>query len=143
MHVLEESRTLRMLDETVSRTDESPEWRSGIGIAKSDSVRFVRSRLNEELRAKFKELADEWHRDTDASSSIQRKISHPAYLKIIKMDKAAVPFILEELETRPGHWFIALNIITEADPVPREHYGDMQKVIADWLEYLRSQKSYI
>lgn len=143
MHVLEERPTLRMPDETVSRTDDSSEWRSGIGLAKSDSVKFVRSQLKEELRTKFKDLADEWHRDTDASSSIQRKISHPAYLKIIKMGKAAIPFILEELETRPGHWFIALNIITEADPVPREHYGDMQKVIDDWLVYLRSHKSYI
>lgn len=102
-------------------------------------LEFIRSKYTEVIREDFLKLAEAWHKDTDYQSSIQRKTGHPAYLKIISMGKAVVPFILQELQKRGGHWFIALSVITGADPVPSEHYGDMEKVTEDWLGYGKEQ----
>lgn len=42
----------------------------------------------------------------------------PSCQRIIGMGPVVVPLILEELRREPDHWFWALEMLTEDDPVP-------------------------
>lgn len=68
------------------------------------------------LEHEFEELSARWRAETSHLSSIERKVLHPAYQRIIGMGKAAVPFVLMELKARGGFWFWALHHMTGEDP---------------------------
>jgi len=76
------------------------------------------SAAGSDLRTTFTELATSWRNQTWYVSSIQKRISHPDYLKIIGLGAKAVPWILEELKNEPDYWFAALEAITREDPAP-------------------------
>jgi hypothetical protein len=61
---------------------------------------------------KFGRLSGDWHRDTDDQSVSRRIIGHPAYLGIIAMGAAALPFIFRDLEQTEAFWYPALEAIT-------------------------------
>lgn len=107
---------------------------------KKTRVRIFRSDTLETLRSEFESLSQEWHRDTDGYSSIQRKISHPAYLKVLSKGSIVVPLILRELSERPGHWFVALELLTGDNPVCPEKNGDMIHATKQWLAYGHQNK---
>ena len=69
------------------------------------------------FRDTFDRLTAQWRDETGMSSSISRKVRHPAYRAIIKMNLPVVPLILRDMQQRPGHWFVALKIITGENPV--------------------------
>jgi len=60
--------------------------------------------------------------------------SHSAYEQIIEMGWAVVPLLLDELRRKPDHWFIALERITGANPVPAECEGKIEKMAAAWVK---------
>lgn len=68
----------------------------------------------------FRQLAEQWRRETAHVSSLKQACLHPAYQRIIGMGPAVVPYLLRELEQAPDHWFWALNAITEEDPAQAE-----------------------
>ena len=70
------------------------------------------------LRREFEELAEQWRRETQHFSLISKKVSHPAYFRIMGMGEAVVPLLLEALRERPAHWFAALRATANVDPVP-------------------------
>ena len=84
---------------------------------------------------KFGRLKDEWRRDNLVTSSITKLCTHPAYQRIIGMGAAVVPLLLRELQDDPDHWFWALNVITEEDPVKREDAGDLRKMSQAWPDW--------
>lgn len=111
--------------------------------AQTNTVTLMSSRdsltsLAEDER-KFRALAERWYVDTMPLSSYLEKIMHPAYQKILTLDKAAVPFILRELEDMPNDWFWALRVITDEDPVREEDAGDLEKMAASWLNWGRER----
>src|SRR5438105_2471983 len=57
------------------------------------------------LAGRFRALAERWYAETAALSSISQMAMHPAYQEVIGMGRAAVPFILRELQKQPHHWF--------------------------------------
>ena len=61
--------------------------------------------------ARFAELSRQWDEDTRYSSSAISMVLHPAYQEIMQMKERAVPYILQELQERGGHWFFALQTI--------------------------------
>jgi hypothetical protein len=87
----------------------------------------------EELAKIFRELADRWRQDTIVLSSLQAKTLHPAYLRIIGLGLQAMPFILKELQVRPGQWFVALRSIAGEDPLGPE--DDFPKAIGKWMRW--------
>src|SRR5215467_7979368 len=94
---------------------------------------------DEELSA----LAAEWKRTRPrASSSIVKLAMHPAYQRIIGKGRAALPFILRELEREPDHWFWALSAITGEDPVAEEDRGCFEAMTRAWIKWGR-QRGYI
>jgi hypothetical protein len=61
----------------------------------------------------FRKLADEWERETAFHSSLNKKVLHPAYQRIIGMGPIVIPMILREMSVKPGHWFWALDALTQ------------------------------
>src|SRR6266700_3190093 len=84
---------------------------------------------------KFKRLADQWRKETFLSSSSTDIVCHPAYLKIIGMGPVVVPLLLRELQNDLDHWFSALRVITEEDPVNREDAGNIKRMSEAWLDW--------
>ena len=97
----------------------------------------TRSREPVALHTEFLTLVAQWREETAGYSLITPKISHPAYLRIIGMGPIAVPWILEELKERGGHWFVALRSITGANPVLCEDRGRIPKMREAWLAWAR------
>ncbi len=70
----------------------------------------------EEVRAEFQALVESWYQETGHISSIQEKVMHPSYQRIIGMGRPAIPLVLQELRERPNFWFWALRFMTGEDP---------------------------
>ena len=87
------------------------------------------------LAQRFQRLARIWSEECAHLSSIREMVLHPAYQQVVGMGPSALPFIFAELERRPDHWFWALRAITQEDPVPPEHRGNVAQMTRDWLEW--------
>ncbi len=95
-------------------------------------------RLNAEpLRVEFEALAKKWQRDTRHLSLISKKITHPAYFRIVGMGQTAIPLLLEALRDRPAHWFAALRATANTDPSPLDASPSVAREA--WLKWGRSQ----
>lgn len=92
---------------------------------------------SESLQRKFSRLAGRWTDETAHVSLASRRAMHPAYQRIIGIGPDAILLILKELQRKPDDWFWALNAITEADPVPEDCHGDLQKMANAWVEWGR------
>jgi hypothetical protein len=86
-------------------------------------------------KARFRELVRQWKEATMFRSSIHDMVSHPAYLQIIGMGKEALPLLVDELRREPDHWFVALQAITGANPIPASVQGDVEKLTQAWLTW--------
>ena len=94
------------------------------------------------IEEQFAALANRWHGETDFLSSPSRITSNYSYLKIISMGKRVIPMILEDLNEHGGHWYPALRILSEEDPVPIEDRGDVEQMKKAWLQWGR-ERGYI
>jgi hypothetical protein len=90
-----------------------------------------------EIETIFRELVNQWQKETRGISDSTELILHPAYQKIIGMGSDVIPLLLTELERKSGRWFWALQSITRQNPVPVELSGKTQKMIEIWLEWGR------
>ena len=55
------------------------------------------------------------------------------YFKIIALGNAVISLILESLQTKPDHWFLALKALTDEDPT---HPGDnFEQAVEAWLNW--------
>jgi hypothetical protein len=87
-----------------------------------------------ELR--FRQLADEWHDETDYLSSPSRRKNHTAYRKILSMGTVAIPYILRDLRDRGGDWSEALIDISGENPIPVDIHGKKAQLIKQkWLKW--------
>lgn len=93
----------------------------------------------EELRANFKALARQWKKETRHLSSATEIAMNMNYQRIIGMGPHAIPFILEELQREPDHWFHALRVLTGENPVKPEDAGNMQAMADAWIEWGRKE----
>ena len=87
------------------------------------------------LDGHFQELVREWKAARGHTSSVTRMAKIAAYQRIIAMGKVAVPLILAELRRKPDHYFLALNAITEADPIPPTSRGKINEMANAWLQW--------
>ena len=90
-------------------------------------------------RETFEQLADEWERDRPRGADIEQMTQHSAYQRIIAIGEPAVPWLLQRLAEKPSHWFVALNAITGAKPVPPESRGRIKEMTQAWLAWGRQQ----
>lgn len=103
----------------------------------ANKVRWRVSRSESESERIFKQLAEKWKLETKGASSSTVKFLNDNHLKIIGMGEKALPYIFKDLKENGGHWFVALDSITQVDPnpVPEEHYGIISKMREDWLRW--------
>lgn len=108
-------------------------WKSAL----VPNVRWRVSRSESESERIFKQLTKKWKLETKGTSSSTVKFLNDNHLKIIGMGEKALPFIFKDLKENGGHWFVALDSITQVDsnPVPEEHYGIISKMRKDWLKW--------
>jgi hypothetical protein len=105
------------------------------GSMQPQDLAVVTSRRGQ-LKQRFEQLVVEWRAQRNPYSSDPFSPANcPAYLKIIALGAEAIPLVLGELRDRPDHWFIALEALTDADPIKAEHCGDFSKMTADWLDW--------
>lgn len=83
----------------------------------------------------FQQLAAIWKDETRLASSVTDIVFNRHYLQIIGMGKAVIPYILQNLQKEPNHWFHALRSVTRENPVPPEDRGDMQAMANAWLSW--------
>jgi hypothetical protein len=88
--------------------------------------------------AVFKKLSAEWWKETAALSSLEKKVLHPAYQRIIALGPGAVPLILKEMKSRPGHWFWALDALTQGLN-PAHYCKTLTEATQAWLRWGESQ----
>ena len=93
------------------------------------------------ISSRFCALAEQWKAETIRIPSINRKMMHPAYQQIIGLGEAAIPFILEDLDKQPEHWFWALRAITGDNPVEEKYQGNIGIMTEAWLNWGR-EKGY-
>jgi len=87
----------------------------------------------QELEQTFRVLVEQWREDTMLLSSIEKKVIHPAYQRIIGLGRQVVPLILHELQARPSYWFWALTAITGEDPT--QPGDNVRKAVAAWVQW--------
>lgn len=92
-------------------------------------------RISGDVRRRFRELADQWRRETETASSPTALFMHPAYQEIIGLGPAALPSILADLAETRAHWFWALRAITGENPVPPEERGQVDAMAERWLAW--------
>ena len=97
------------------------------------SVWFVSARKATDIANEFQTLADQWKKDTLGISSVSDMVMHPAYQRIMALGKAALPFILQDLQQSGGHWFHALNYIVGEDVAAGTN--TVADARAAWLEW--------
>lgn len=92
------------------------------------------------VEKRFHRLVAEWKDATRFVSSIHDMVCQPAYLQIIGMGKDALPLLVNELRREPDHWFVALQAITGANPIPPAVQGDVEEMTRAWLSWAEKNK---
>jgi hypothetical protein len=125
----------RVFERERSSNKDVIEWRK-----KSKPAKFavIHTSFSLGAEASFRIRAKRWRHDTDGLSAIEDVITHPDYLKIIGMGKPAIPLILNELRVNGGRWYIALESISEQNPVACEYVGYVKRMKEAWLEWGRT-----
>ncbi|HEX6040869.1 hypothetical protein [Longimicrobium sp.] len=103
------------------------------------ALEAIRTAGPKDIRAEFSQLAAQWHDETGHMSSAISFTQHPAYLRIIGMGPAVVPFILEDLRRTQAHWFVALRLITGETPIRPEDRGNVQRLADAWIAWGRER----
>lgn len=88
-------------------------------------------------RSAFKKLYDQWLQDSLFDSLPERMTRHDSYKAILAQGERVVPLIAAELRKEPSFLFLALEDITQSDPVPVEARGNLKATVAAWLSWLR------
>lgn len=92
-----------------------------------------------ELELKFSELASKWRKEVGGYSTMIHITGNDNYLDIIGMGKEVLPYILKDLQKEADYWFVALKHIAkpENDPIRDDHYGDIELMRQDWLNWAK------
>lgn len=92
------------------------------------------------LDVKFFTLKSRWLSETLYTSSLTDIYLNPSYQKIIGLGSGVLPFIIHDLEKAPNWWFRALESLTDENPVPPEHHGNLEMMAADWIDWARNER---
>lgn len=110
-----------------------------IGLFNIERKSYIELLEEPTLEKKFKQLMDQWTKETSYLSSSTKIAAHPAYLEIVGMGTAAIPLIFKDWkqseDRHTKHWFSALRAITGANPIKENIRGYITKMRDAWLEW--------
>jgi hypothetical protein len=89
------------------------------------------------LADKFKELADEWSRETGHISSASDLINNTRYQQIISLGWPVIPYLLNDLKRNKRFWFPALAEITGLRPFDPRDASNYRHMTDAWLRWGR------
>ena len=89
-------------------------------------------------RSLFEMLSKALREEAKLYSSISKIVSHPYYRSIISLGKKVLPYLFEQMIHSPYWWFHALEEITGEDPILESHYGKLQEMTHDWLQWAKT-----
>jgi hypothetical protein len=92
------------------------------------------------LEERFQKEADRWEKETALLSATPMRVMHESYQSIIAMGPEVVPILLRDLQKTRRHWFWALRHLTGIDPVPAKDKGNLDRMIAAWLEWGQKER---
>lgn len=95
---------------------------------------------NSPIEKAFLQFAAKWRKETGHYSTMIHVTRNENYLRIIALGKPVIPYLLRDLEKEPDYWFEALKILTNDDPVPKEHLGHIDKMAQDWIKWGKKEK---
>ncbi|MEZ0006271.1 hypothetical protein ABH942_001634 [Flavobacterium sp. 28YEA47A] len=96
---------------------------------------LVSDRMENKMFKNFLKLKDSWVLETMFASNSNEIFNNHAYQEIICMGQKSVPWIIRELKKSNDHWFFALREITGVDPILPEHYGKINDMKNDWINW--------
>ncbi len=92
------------------------------------------------LEQRFQKEADRWEKETALLSATPMRVMHDSYQSIIAMGPEVVPILLRDLQKTRRHWFWALRHLTGVDPVPAKDKGNLDRMIAAWVDWGRKER---
>lgn len=103
-----------------------------------NAVASIAAEAAAQRERRFERLVFEWKEQRNGYSSdpLELAMCIP-YQKIIAMGPGVIPLVLRELEKQPDHWFWALNMLTDANPIAPGHRGNFSNMVEDWLRWGR------
>jgi hypothetical protein len=119
------------------KTDVDIDWKEkwkDCGIRSPQQFSEVAEEVKDsELETIFKGLAKNWREETSGYSLTSEKYGHSSYKAILKLGPEVVPFILQELQVRPGRWLAALNELSDYNPTkPGDSFDEARTAWLDW-----------
>lgn len=96
---------------------------------------FQNRNLRSFVQFAFETLKKKWLEEIEFASDIETIVNNRNYRFIAGLGWEVVPLIINELKVTPHYWFVALEQLTGEDPVLPEHYGDMQSMAQDWINW--------
>ena len=84
--------------------------------------------------------AEQWIKETQNISGTE-KFFNEHHRKIVEMGNEIVPILLNDIaiglraDGGPPHWFWALKLITEEDPVPTKERGNIELMAKRWIDW--------
>ena len=90
----------------------------------------------------FREYYDKWYNETKYLSS-SKMFENKNYRDINSLGINVVPSIIKKLKEEPVHLFEALVEITGKDPVPENHWGDVDQMARDWISWWEEKSTDI
>ena len=90
--------------------------------------------INLNMETVFRDSYDKWYNETKYLSS-PKMFENKHYRDIISMGINVVPSIIKKIKEEPTHLFEALVEITKYDPVPESHWGNIEQMALDWIQW--------
>jgi hypothetical protein len=91
----------------------------------------------------FQRHVAQWKTETAYQSMIEDMVLSESYQRIIGMGARAIPLIIWQIEiegSNPDHWWWALRVLAQHDPVPAEHKGNVAEMAKRWVEWYRENQ---
>lgn len=141
-----------MINTNFQPSIKSPYWTKTTGLSLEANVvqenylkaieHFTHTITTETTEQKFARLTSNWKRDFQLSSSSVPLLMNPSYLGIVAMGEKVLPLIFSDLQQSPDHWFMALSVLTGANPVAPDNRGNVSAMTEDWLLWAK-RRGYV
>ena len=91
------------------------------------------------LASRFERLRDDWKEQSEYLSNTTQMTMLRPYQQIIGLGPSVIPMILDELSREPDHWFWALEVLSDENPVAAEDVGNVALMTKAWLSWGRQK----